>query len=162
MKRVSTIVAVLATLGLSLTLAPRASAQQLKAPDDIKMTLRLLVQVSNDFKRQITNKNFARVPHEFMEYTEAADAVRSSMKGESADLKAKVETKLKAAVAAYQKVSDMSATAKETDVDKLMAEHAKAVTAMNAVFDLFPAALRPDPNLPPPGRGGRRGGTAGA
>jgi hypothetical protein len=151
---------VLASAGLSMALATYASAQQLKAPDDIKTTLRLLVQVSNDFKRQITNKNFARVPHEFMEYTEAADAVRSAMKGESADLKAKVETRLKAAVAAYQKVSDMSA--KETDVDKLMAEHAKAVTAMNAVFDLFPAALRPDPNLPPPGRGGRRGGGAGA
>ena len=160
MKRVSTILAVLATLGLSLTCAPSASAQQLKAPDDIKMTLRLLVQVSNDFKRQITARNFARVPHEFMEYTEAADAVRSAMKDESADLKAKAETRLKAAVSAYQKVSDMSA--KETDVDKLMAEHAKAVTAMNAFFDLFPAALRPDPNLPPPGRGGRRGGTAGA
>jgi len=151
---------VLAGAGMILALATQALAQQLKAPDDIKMTLRLLVQVSNDFKRQITNKNFARVPHEFMEYTEAADAVRSAMKGESADLKAKVEPRLKAAVAAYQKVSDMSG--KETDVDKLMAEHAKAVTAMNAVFDLFPAALRPDPNLPPPGRGGRRGGTAGA
>ena len=48
-------------------------------------------------------------------------------------------------------------SAKETDPDKLLAEHAKAVTAMNALFDLFPAALRPDPNLPPPGRGGRRG-----
>ena len=151
---------VLASAGLTLALATQASAQQLKAPDDIKTTLRLLVQVSNDFKRQITNKNFARVPREFMEYTEAADAVRSAMKNESADLKAKVETRLKAAVAAYQKVSDMSA--KETDVDKLMAEHAKAVTAMNAVFNLFPAALRPDPNLPPPGRGGRRGGGAGA
>jgi len=151
---------ILASAGLTLAFATQASAQQLKAPDDIKMTLRLLVQVSNDFKRQITNKNFARVPHEFMEYTEAADAVRSAMKGESADLKAKVEPRLKAAVAAYQRVSDMSG--KETDVNKLMAEHAKAVTAMNAVFDLFPAALRPDPNLPPPGRGGRRGGTAGA
>jgi hypothetical protein len=151
---------VLASAGLTLALATQASAQQLKAPDDIKTALRLLVQVSNDFKRQITNKNFARVPHEFMEYTEAADAVRSAMKGESADLKAKVEPRLKAAVTAYQKVSDMSG--KETDVDKLMAEHAKAVTAMNAVFDLFPAALRPDPNLPPPGRGGRRGGGAGA
>ena len=93
---------ILASAGLTLALATQASAQQLKAPDDIKMTLRLLVQVSNDFKRQITNKNFARVPHEFMEYTEAADAVRSAMKGESADLKAKVETRLKAAVAAYQ------------------------------------------------------------
>jgi hypothetical protein len=37
----------------------------------------------------------------------------------------------------------------------LMAAHAKVVTAMNAVFDLFPAELRPDPNAPPPGRGGR-------
>jgi hypothetical protein len=155
MKRVSTTLAVLAVLGASLTLAPYASAQQLKAPDDIKMTLRLLVQVSNDFKRQITLKNFTRIPHENMEYTEAADALRSAMKNESADLKTKVEARLKTAVAAYQKVSDMSA--KETDPDKLMAEHAKAVTAMNALFDLFPAALRPDPNLPPPGRGRGRG-----
>jgi hypothetical protein len=157
MKRLSTTFAVLASIGAVLTLAAPARAQQLKSPDDIKTALRLLVQVSNDFKRQITNKNFARVPHEYMEYTEAADALRASMKDESADLKAKVETRLKAAVSAYQKMSDMSASAKETDVDKLMAEHAKAVTAMNAVFDLFPAALRPDPNLPPPGRGGRRG-----
>ena len=162
MKRTRGTLVVLASVGFTLTLAAQALAQQLKAPDDIKTALRLLVQVSNDFKRQITNKNFARVPREFMEYTEAADAVRSAMKGESADLKAKTETRLKAAVAAYQKVSDMSASAKETDVDKLMAEHAKAVTAMNAVFDLFPAALRPDPNLPPPGRGGRRGAGAGA
>jgi len=47
-------------------------------------------------------------------------------------------------------------SAKATDPNPLMAEHAKAVTAMNAVFDLFPADMRPDPNLPPPG--GRRGG----
>ena len=146
---------VLAAAGMILALATQALAQQLKAPDDIKMTLRLLVQVSNDFKRQITLKNFPRIPHENMEYTEAADALRSAMKNESTDLKTKVETRLKAAVAAYQKVSDMSA--KETDPDKLMAEHAKAVTAMNALFDLFPAALRPDPNLPPPGRGRGRG-----
>jgi hypothetical protein len=147
--------AVVASVGLVLTLAPAASAQQPKSPEDVKTALRLLVQVSNDFKRQITNKNFARVPHEYMEYTEAADALRMAVKDDSPDLKSKVETRLKAAVAAYQKVSDMSA--KETEPDKLLAEHAKAVTAMNAVFDLFPAALRPDPNLPPPGRGGRRG-----
>ena len=88
-----------------------------------------------------------------MEYTEAADALRSAIKNEPADFKARVETRLKAAVTAYQKISDMSANA--TDADKLMAEHSKAVTAMNAVFDLFPADYRPDPNLPPPGRGGR-------
>ena len=155
MKRISKTLAVLACVGFALAPAAPASAQQLKTPDDVKTALRLLVQVSNDFKRQITNKNFARVPHEYMEYTEAADALRMAVKDDSPDLKSKVETRLKAAVAAYQKVSDMSA--KETDPDKLLAEHAKAVTAMNAVFDLFPAALRPDPNLPPPGRGGRRG-----
>src|SRR5437867_386673 len=155
MKSTKKIPAILASIGLVLALAGPIFAAQLKSPDDVKTALRLLVQVSNDFKRQITNKNFARVPHEYMEYTEAADALRSAIKGEPADMRTKVEARLKAAVAAYQKVSDMSA--KETDVDKLMAEHAKAVTAMNAVFDLFPAALRPDPNLPPPGRGRGRG-----
>src|SRR5215470_2794995 len=149
MKGRKKIPAVLASIGFVLMLAAPIWAAQLKSPDTVKTALRLLVQVSNDFKRQITNKNFARVPHEYMEYTEAADALRMSIKDEPADFKAKVETRLKAAVAAYQKVSDMSATAKETDVDKLLAEHTKAVTAMNAVFDLFPAALRPDPNLPP-------------
>lgn len=150
MKRFSQTLAAVAAVGVLVT---PAFAQQLKAPDDVKTALRLLVQVSNDFKRQITNKNFSRVPHEFMEYTEAADALRTSTKDEPAAFKNRVDMRLKAAVAAYQKVSDMSA--KETDPDKLMAEHAKAVTAMNALFDLFPANMRPDPNLPPPGRGGR-------
>ncbi|HTI43830.1 MAG TPA: hypothetical protein VL693_18520 [Vicinamibacterales bacterium] len=151
MKRIAYTLAAVASV---LTLAAAASAQQqLKSPDDVKTALKLLVQVSNDFKRQITNKNFTRVPHEFMEYTEAADALRSSTKDEPVAFKNRVDMRLKAAVGAYQKVSDMSA--KETDVDKLMAEHAKAVTAMNALFDLFPANMRPDPNLPPPGRGGR-------
>jgi hypothetical protein len=40
------------------------------------------------------------------------------------------------------------------DADKLMAEYGKAMTAMNVVFELFPADLRPDPNAPPPGRRG--------
>jgi hypothetical protein len=150
MKRRNTILTVVTSIGLVLTLAVPLSAQ-LKSPDDVKTALRLLVQVSNDFKRQISNGNFARVPHEYMEYTEAADALRSAIKDEPTDFKTKIETKLKAAVTAAQRVSDMSA--KATDADKLMAEHAKAVTAMNAVFDLFPADLRPDPNAAPPGRG---------
>jgi len=137
--------ALLATIGLALLVAAPLAAQ-LKSPDDVKTALRLLVQVSNDFKRQITAKNFARVPHEYMEYTEAADALRSAVKDEPAAFKAKVETCLKAAVAAYQKVSDMSSTT--LDADKLMAEHAKAMTVMNALFNLFPPELRPDPNAP--------------
>ena len=144
------IAAALMTIGLALLVASPVAAQ-LKSPGDAKTGLKLLVQVSNDFKRQITAKNFARIPHEYMEYTEAADALRSAIKDEPADFKAKVETRLKAAVAAYQKVSDMSANT--PDADKLMAEHDKAVTAMNAVFALFPADLRPDPNAPPVRRG---------
>src|ERR1700683_3200900 len=142
--------ALLATIGIVLLVASPMAAQ-LKSPGDVKTALRLLVQVSNDFKRQITAKNFARVPHENMEYTEAAEALRTAVKDEPADFKGKVETRLKAAVAAEQKVSDMSATT--PDADKLMAEQGKAVTAMNALFELFPADLRPDPNTPP-GRGG--------
>jgi hypothetical protein len=143
------IAAVLATAGFALVVASTMAAQ-LKSPDDVKTGLRLLVQVSNDFKRQITAKAFARIPHEYMEYTEAADALRSAIKDEPAAFKAKVEPRLKAAVTAEQKVSDMSANT--PDADKLMAEQSKAVTAMNAVFQLFPADLRPDPNTPP-GRG---------
>ena len=154
MKGTKTIVTVLASIACVLTLAAPILAAQLKSPDDVKTALKLLVQVSNDFKRQITNKNFARVPHEFMEYTEAADALRMGIKSEPADFKARVEARLKTAVAAYQKISDMSGNT--PDADKLMAEHVKAVTAMNAVFDLFPADFRPDPNLPPPGRGGAK------
>jgi hypothetical protein len=142
----------MAVVGLmGLLVSPLAA--QLKTPDDVKTALRLMVQVSNDFKRQITNKNFNRVPHEYMEYTEAADAVRSAIKSEPPDFKARVETRLKAAVSVAQRVSDLSATA--TDADKLMAEQNKAVTTMNTVFELFPADLRPDPNTPPPGRRGR-------
>ena len=145
-------------IAMALLIATPVAAQ-VKSPEDVKRGLTLLVQVSNDFKRQIGAKNFQRIPHENMEYMEAADALRATINEEPADFKAKVETRLKAAVSAYQKVSDLSA--KSTDVDAIMAEHAKAVTAMNAVFDLFPAALRPDPNAAPGGgRGrGRPGGT---
>jgi len=152
MKREMKFFTVAAAIALVLALAIPGWTAQLKSPDTDKTALRLLVQVSNDFKRQIMNKNFARLPHEYMEYTEAADALRMGIKDEPADFKARVETRLKAAVADYKKISDMSATA--TDPDQLMAEHAKAVMAMNAVFDLFPADMRPDPNAPPPGRRG--------
>ncbi len=143
------IAAVLMTIGFALLSASTVAAQ-LKSPDDVKTGLKLLVQVSNDFKRQITAKNFPRIPREFKEYTESADAVRTAIKDEPAAFKAKVETRLKAAVAAFQKVSDMSSNT--PDADKLMAEHTKAVTAMNALFELFPLELRPDPNAPA-GRG---------
>jgi len=150
MIRTRTIAAALAVAGLAATIRTPLTAAGLKSPDAVKTALRLLVQVSNDMKRQITNKNFARVPHEYQEYTEAADALPESIKDEPADFKTKVENRLKAAVTAAQNVSKMSATT--TDVETLAAGHVKVVTAMNAVFDLFPADLRPDPNAAPPQR----------
>jgi hypothetical protein len=150
MRRVR-IAAILAAVALASLLASTVAAQ-LKSHDDVKKGLTLLVQISNDFKRQITAKNFARIPHEYQEYTEGAEALRATIKDEPADFKAKVETRLKASVAAFQKVSDMSAST--PDADKLTAEHAKAVTAMNALFELFPADLRPDPNAAPRRPGG--------
>ena len=92
MKCTKKILAVLASIGFVLMVAAPMWATQLKSPDTVKTALRLLVQVSNDFKRQITNRNFARVPHEYMEYTEAADALRMGIKDEPADFKARVET----------------------------------------------------------------------
>ena len=153
--RTSRIAASVMSVALSLLVAFPLLAQ-LKSPDDVKRGLLLLVQVSNDFKRQINAKRFERVPHENMEYMEAAEAMRAAVKDEPAAFKTKVEARLKAAVAAYQKVSDMSSTTQ--DVDKLMAEHAKAVAEMNKLIDLFPADLHPDPNAAPGGRG--RGGQA--
>ena len=96
---------VLKTIGLVLLVVTPLAAQ-LKSPDDVKRGLTLMVQVSNDFKRQIGAGNFQRIPHEYMEYTEAADALRAVIKDEPADFKARVETRLKAAVTAYQRVSD--------------------------------------------------------
>jgi hypothetical protein len=160
--KVSRIMTAVGIIALALVAVFGAAAQtpQLKSPDKVKTALRLLVQVSNDFKRQITAKNFARVPRENGEYKEAADGLRAALADEPANFKNKVETKLKAAVAEYQKISDMSTTT--PDADRLMAEHAKAVKAMNAIFDLFPADMRPDPNAPPPGRGGAGPGAGAA
>src|SRR5262244_99416 len=109
MKRKIRFLSVAAAIGLVLVLGIPGWTAQLKSPDTDKTALRLLVQVSNDFKRQIMNKNFARVPHEYMEYTEAADALRMGIKDEPANFKARVETRLKAAVSEYKKISDMSA-----------------------------------------------------
>src|SRR5256885_5513220 len=133
MKRTRKILAILASIAFVLALAGPILAAQLKSPDDVKTALRLLVQVSNDFKRQITNKNFARVPHEYMEYTEA-DALRTVIKDESADFKAKVENRLKAVVAAEQKVSDMRKYDRGPMPTGWWPNTARPVTAMNAVF----------------------------
>src|SRR2546428_8576903 len=95
MKRTRKILAILASIAFVLALAGPIFAAQLKSPHDVKTALRLLVPVSNDFKRQITNKNFARVPHEYIEYTATAHSLRTAIQTEPAQFQNRVETKPK-------------------------------------------------------------------
>jgi hypothetical protein len=121
----------------------------LKSPDDVKTDLRILMQVTNDFDRQITRKTYTRLPHENQEFMEGAGALREAIANEPADFKAKVEPAIQTAVSIAQKVADMSSS---NDDAKLRAGHGELLKAVNAVFAFFPEDLRPDPNVQP-GRG---------
>jgi hypothetical protein len=144
----------LAAFAFLVAMAVPAAAASLESPEQVKTALLLLVQVSNDMKMQITSANYARVPHENMEFADAGDGLRSAVAREPADLKRAVELKLKVAVEAAQHVADMS---DGKDQKKLLEAHGKVVTALNGLFTVFPADVRPDPNAqprrqaPPPG-----------
>jgi hypothetical protein len=144
----------LARFGVLLALAfgvmAAAPAAQLKAPDAVKTSLRLMMQVTNDFDRQITRKTYERLAHENEEFVEASGALRQAVAGEPADFRAKVNAALDKALAAAKSTAEMSGT---KDDAKLRASHAEHLKAVNAVFAFFPADLRPDPNVQP-GRGG--------
>jgi hypothetical protein len=139
------LVVLVASLGIAVT-AMTAAAADLKSPDQIKTCLRILMQVTNDFDRQITGQHYARLTHENMEFMEGAQALRQALANESADLRAQVEPALQKAVDAAQHVADMSST---NDGDKLRAGHGEMLKAVNAVFAYFPEDLRPDPNVAP-------------
>lgn len=133
-------------------MAGPAWAAPLKSPQDVKVALRLMMQVTNDFARQINRKTYNRLPHENKEFHEATDALRSAVAGEPADFRAHVEGPLKTAVSHAQAIADESGTATEP---KLREDHARMLRDVNAVFAQFPADLRPDPNVQP-GGGPRR------
>jgi hypothetical protein len=134
-------------LAAGLATAPLAAgAAPLKSPDQVKTALRLMMQVTNDFDRQITRKTYARLPHENMEFQEASEALRTAIAAEPAPFKAKSEKKITAALKAAQKTADESAAGQDA---QLRADHAQMLKAVNAVFADYPADLRPDPNVQP-------------
>lgn len=135
-----------AALVASASVSVAAQAAPLKSPDQVQMALRLMMQVTNDFDRQITRKTYARLPHENMEFQEASEALRSAIAAEPAPFKAQVEKSLTTAVKAAQKVSDESGAGQEAT---LRADQAQLLKAVNGVFDQFPKELRPDPNVQP-------------
>ena len=130
-------------------LAAPALAAPLKSPADVQVALRLMMQVTNDFDRQITRKTFARLPHENEEFKEATGALRTAIAGEPAGFKAKVTPAIDRAAATAQGTADKSGGADEA---VLRAGQRNLVTAVNRVFAFFPATLRPDPNVQPGGR----------
>jgi hypothetical protein len=133
-------------MAAGLTAALGAQAAPLKAPDDVKTALRLMMQVTNDFDRQITRKTYPRLPHENQEFQEATDALTKALAGEPAAFKTKVGKEIATARGLAQKIADESGAGQET---VLRADHGQMLKAVNAVFENFPADLRPDPNVQP-------------
>jgi hypothetical protein len=118
----------------------------LKSPEDVKTALRLMMQVTNDFDRQITRKTFPRLPHENEEFKEATDALTKAIGGEPNAFKSKVGGQVVKARELAQKIADESGAGQEAT---LRADHGQMLKAVNAVFDNFPADLRPDPTVQP-------------
>lgn len=118
----------------------------LKSPGDVKTALRLMMQVANDFDRQIARKTYPRLPHENQEFQEATDALTKAIAGEPAAFKAKVGGEIGKARAAAQKISDESGAGQEAT---LRTDQGALLKAVNTVFENFPADLRPDPTVQP-------------
>ena len=121
-----------------------ATAQDVKSPDDVKYALQMLMHITNDFKRQIDRKTYARLPHEHEEFVEGSDALRKAVANDPEPLKQSVETALQAALAAAKDVADKNSS---NDEAILRAGHAVMLAKVNAVFGVFPEPLRPDPNF---------------
>jgi len=142
---------ILPLVAIALPLAAPAAQAALRSPDQVKLCLRLMMQVTNDFDRQITRKTYARLPHENMEFHDATAALIKAIADEPADFKAKTGAAVQKAIDAAQKESDDSAGGNDAT---LRAEQGTLLQAVNAVFAYFPQELHPDPNVQP----GRPGG----
>jgi hypothetical protein len=152
MKR-SFLVGLLAALGATMSVAFSANAANLKSPDTVKNSLRILAYVQDDMARKLPTKSYSRLPHENQEFQEAAVPMRASVANEPPEFKAKVDALLKKAQAAGDNVAAVSAT----NDDKQIAAAVQAVAdVLNQLYALFPEDLRPVPGQlgAGPGRGG--------
>lgn len=144
----------LLSVALTLALTQTVTAAELKSPEQVKNSLRILAYVQDDMQRKLPNKNYNRLPHENQEFQEAAEAMRDSVASESKEFQAKVETALEKALAAANHVADVSASNNDDEITAAVAAVAAALQPLN---ELFPEELRPVPGQL--GRGpGRRSG----
>jgi hypothetical protein len=133
----------LSAAALCLLLAAPAAAAPLKSPDQVKASLRQMMQATNDFGRQIAREIYAGLPNENTEFRKATAALRQAIGGEPQDFKNKINPAMQKAIDAAQKISNDSASKDDT---KLHTDHAVMIQAVNAVFAQFPENLRPSAN----------------
>jgi len=131
-----------------------AGSANLKSPDKVKEALRLLAYVQADMASKLPNKAYARLPHENEEFQEAAPALLDAVAGEPAALQAQVKAKLGVAT---QKANEVAATSKSSDEARITDAVAAVQQALEPLYGLFPAELRPVPGQ----LGGRPGRPAG-
>ena len=137
---------VVATAGSALR------AAEPKSPDAVQKALRILAYVQNDMASKLPAHNYARLPHESQEFTEASQAMRDAVAGEPDAFKAQVERALGKAVAASDKVAKISASNDEAKITSAVTAVDSALQELNK---LFPEPLRPVPGQlgSRPGRG---------
>jgi hypothetical protein len=129
-----------------------AHAADPKAPDAVKNALRILAYVQDDMVRKLPTHAYARLPHESQEFTEASQAMRDAVAGDPAPFKAQVERALGKALAASDKVAQISQSNDEAAIKAAVAAVDAALQELNR---LFPEPLRPVPGQlgQGPGRG---------
>jgi hypothetical protein len=132
----------LTTCAALLAVALPASAADLKSPEMVKNSLRILAYVQDDMVRKLPNKAYDRLPHENQEFQEAAVPMMESVANEPAAFKARVEALLKNAQAAASNVAEVSKTNDEAKIKAAIQSVADALKPLN---ELFPEALRPVP-----------------
>ena len=149
-KRVILLAGILAICG---ALASPARAADVKSPDQVKNSLRILAYVQQDMASKLPSKSFARLPHENQEFQEAAVPLREAVAAEPAAFKAQVDTLLSKAQEAANNVATVSAT---DDEAKITAAVQAVADALKPLYALFPESLRPIPGQlgSGPGRGG--------
>jgi hypothetical protein len=143
--------ALLASLVLA-TAATVTRAAEPRSPDDVKNALRILAYVQDDMARKLPSHSYSRLPHESQEFTEASVAMRDAVAKEPAEFKASVERALGKALAASDKVAEIS---KSNDEAKITSAVAAVDAALQELNKLFPEPLRPVPGQlgAGPGRG---------
>ena len=119
-----------------------ADAAPLKSPDKVKEALRVLAYVQADMASKLPNKAYNRLPHENEEFQEAAPSLLDAVAAEPAALQTQVKAKL---AEAKKKANDVAEISKSGDEARITAAVAAVQKALDPLYGLFPADVRPVP-----------------